>query len=360
MKKFLEELKTVRSSPTARFVRKVANSSPFGTISSVASYLRSAGAKVLGSGMRASVLESPRKDSVIKIYHQDTGYDSFLDHVKTDKDNPHFPKIMQRGKIPLDKTGESHLRVVRMENLSELHPDHPIRDAMPIVGTPQKILGQLNSGQHNRLKEKYPRIHQAIYDLAKKHENDDNPPIIDLHDKNIMQRKDGTPVITDPMVSWSDRDNPPEVKKKNRIKEPMSTDQLKGMIQPKVKLSSSDMKLLDQLTEEAPTNNVGSGNIAGVGVGPKGEPGRNPSLMPMVRRSKDFAGKAVFKVPPKLYDEARLEKRKYQRWTKYLDEEAYDKLAPIREYANANPSHPIIIENEKTGAMCYIKYGSRK
>lgn len=113
------------------------------------------------------------------------------------------------------------------------------------------------------------------------------------------------------------------------------------------------------LQEEAPVNNVGSGNIAGLGVGPKGEPGRNPSLMPMVRRSKDFAGKAVFSVPPKLYDEARLQKRKYQRRTKYLDENSYDELAPIREYANANPTKPIIIENEKTGAMCYVKYGKK-
>jgi hypothetical protein len=114
---------------------------------------------------------------------------------------------------------------------------------------------------------------------------------------------------------------------------------------------------LKALKEEAPVNSVGTGNIAGLGVGPKGEPGRNPSLMPMVRRSKNFAGKAVFSVTPKLYDEARLEKRKYQRWTKYLEEDAYDELAPIREYANANPTKPIIIENEMTGAMCYIKYG---
>lgn len=37
-----------------------------------------------------------------------------------------------------------------------------------------------------------------------------------------------------------------------------------------------------ELTEEgamiggAPTNNVGSGNIAGLGIGPQGEPGVNP------------------------------------------------------------------------------------
>lgn len=33
------------------------------------------------------------------------------------------------------------------------------------------------------------------------------------------------------------------------------------------------MKTLKQLKEDAPTNAVGGGNIAGAGVGPQGEPG---------------------------------------------------------------------------------------
>lgn len=38
------------------------------------------------------------------------------------------------------------------------------------------------------------------------------------------------------------------------------------------------------MDEDAPANAVGGGNIAGVGVGPKGEPGRPP--MGMLRRKK--------------------------------------------------------------------------
>ena len=222
----------------------------------------------------------------------------------------------------------------------------------------------MESGNYNNLKNRYPDFHKAVYDLVSKHEKDGS--YLDLHLGNVMQRKDGTPVITDPMINWGDDTETTDISNSKKISEPLSTDQLRQKVEPKVKLTSSDRRLLDQLgsdpgvfKEEAPVNNVGSGNIAGVGVGPKGEPGRNPSLMPMVRRSKDFAGKAVFSVPPKLYDDARLEKRKYQRWTKYLDENSYDELAPIREYANANPAMPIIIENEKTGAMCYVKYGSK-
>jgi len=35
---------------------------------------------------------------------------------------------------------------------------------------------------------------------------------------------------------------------------------------------------------------MGGGNIAGIGTGPQGEPGRNPSLMPMQRRKKKKKG----------------------------------------------------------------------
>lgn len=38
--------------------------------------------------------------------------------------------------------------------------------------------------------------------------------------------------------------------------------------------------------EEVAANSVGGGNVDGIGVGDKGEPGRDPVMMPMVRRRK--------------------------------------------------------------------------
>lgn len=40
------------------------------------------------------------------------------------------------------------------------------------------------------------------------------------------------------------------------------------------------------LTDEVAVNSVGGGGVHGIGVGPKGEPGRDPVFMPMVRRRK--------------------------------------------------------------------------
>ena len=114
----------------------------------------------------------------------------------------------------------------------------------------------------------------------------------------------------------------------------------------------------------APTVNIGGGDVAGVGVSKAGkpanwgEPGRNPSLIPMQRRRKpNFAGAAVFEVTSNVFHSARLEKRKGKHWRKYLEED--DSLAEIREYANKNPHKPIILRNENTGAMCYARYGRK-
>lgn len=41
------------------------------------------------------------------------------------------------------------------------------------------------------------------------------------------------------------------------------------------------------MKEDAPTNNAGSGNIAGLGVGPKGEPGYSKSTV--LKRNSIFA-----------------------------------------------------------------------
>jgi len=44
-------------------------------------------------------------------------------------------------------------------------------------------------------------------------------------------------------------------------------------------------------SEDVAANAVGGGNVHGIGVGPKGEPGRDPVMMPMVRRRKKKNGR---------------------------------------------------------------------
>lgn len=135
------------------------------------------------------------------------------------------------------------------------------------------------------------------------------------------------------------------------------------------------------IKEEAPTNNVGSGAVAGTGIGPMGEPGVSvkdqrkrygknrttptPVIIDMMRRKvpnitedfETFAGAMVFEVSASVFHTAKMEKRKHKTWRKYLEED--DCLAEVREYANKNPNKSIILKNKNTGEMTYARYGRR-
>lgn len=132
-----------------------------------------------------------------------------------------------------------------------------------------------------------------------------------------------------------------------------------------------------------PTNNVGSGNLAGMGVAGAAnqEPGvsvkaqkkryaksKSPILFPqMIKRtmpnniSEDmdtFAGAVVFEMSPSLFYELKVAKRKGQHWKTYLGEN--DCLHEIREYANKNPKKPIVVKNSLTSEMMYVRYGKKR
>ena len=53
--------------------------------------------------------------------------------------------------------------------------------------------------------------------------------------------------------------------------------------------SSNLLSFNNFMTEDLAANSAGGGAIDGIGVGPKGEPGRNPRFMPLVRRKKKRA-----------------------------------------------------------------------
>ncbi len=134
------------------------------------------------------------------------------------------------------------------------------------------------------------------------------------------------------------------------------------------------------IKEDAPTNNVGSGAIAGAGVGAMGEPGVSvkaqrkrqrrekstptPVIINMLRRKapiaeecETFAGAVVFEVSTEVFYNTKNQKRKHKTWRKYLEED--DCLAEIREYANKHPHKPIVLKNRTTGEMLYARYGKR-
>jgi hypothetical protein len=150
-----------------------------------------------------------------------------------------------------------------------------------------------------------------------------------------------------------------------------------------------EMYGLDEpLHEEAAVNAAGSGGIAGIGVGPKGEPGIQkkartrmltrllPKKMlktitseaiesgpgelrvdedgPEVSRTK-FAGQEVFQVPSEYFHKARLGKAKYAHYKHYVGTDRTGQS--IRDFGNRNYGKPIIIQDAATQHMIYLRYG---
>ena len=126
------------------------------------------------------------------------------------------------------------------------------------------------------------------------------------------------------------------------------------------------------MMEEAPTNSVAAGGIPsltdGSVVPPKarnkwkrdnakgqGILRRKVAELPIAEGT--FAGMKTFIVPAHMVETTILHKRKYKHWTKYLNSDPIGRA--IREYANAHPDAPIILECEKTGYMVFARYGKR-
>ncbi|NBV27518.1 hypothetical protein EBS02_00635 [bacterium] len=98
--------------------------------------------------------------------------------------------------------------------------------------------------------------------------------------------------------------------------------------------------------QEEIVNTSGSGNVAGT----TGDPPVGSKVM--LRR---FAKNDVFVVDTERYLKARLGKRKYLKYETYVGND--DVGNAIREYGRKYPKKPIILQDDKTGAMIFLRYG---
>ena len=108
---------------------------------------------------------------------------------------------------------------------------------------------------------------------------------------------------------------------------------------------------MKDLEEDVAANSVGGGHIAGLGIGPQGEP-------PGMLRRKKFAGNEVFTIDAERFNRCRMGKCRYHRYESYVGDDETGQQ--IREYGIKNPGKAIVVEDEKTGAMMFLRYGKRK
>jgi len=116
---------------------------------------------------------------------------------------------------------------------------------------------------------------------------------------------------------------------------------------PVAEITTTYLSEAKQFDEDAPVNAAGTGNVAGLGVGPQGEPGRR-------MKPKKIFGAAVFEVSSDVFNRCRLGKRKGEHYRRYVGEDATGQA--IREYGRANYNEAIILRDTATEAMLYLRY----
>ena len=102
-----------------------------------------------------------------------------------------------------------------------------------------------------------------------------------------------------------------------------------------------------KINEDVPANNVGDGSAVSTNVQFK-------SMRQPARRGK-ILGLETFIVSSSTFHSIKHQKKKGMHWKRYLEED--DAYHDLREYARKKRKGPIIVEDERTGACMYVRYG---
>lgn len=122
---------------------------------------------------------------------------------------------------------------------------------------------------------------------------------------------------------------------------------------------------LKRVEEDAPANAAGGGHVAGLGIGPQGEPG--VSVPRRKKRRGDekleeahdtFANADVFDVSPDTVFRMRGPKLPWQQYRAFVGEEPDGEA--IRQHARKQWSRDIILRDSRSGAMTYLRRRSSR
>ena len=129
-------------------------------------------------------------------------------------------------------------------------------------------------------------------------------------------------------------------------------DQFEKMYNNDLEFDSRTLRKFENiLSEELPTTNMGSGNVAIRDLPLLSKPPKGV----VMRR---FGGIDVFALDPKQFQKSRLGKKKYTRYSKYVGEDEAGQY--IRAFARKYPKKPIIVMDSQSGCMQYLRHGSEK
>lgn len=171
------------------------------------------GIRTLGMGRFAVTLGYYSWNHVIKIFPRDDCYMKFLNFVAANPGNPHLPKLILKPKkmsaFFKRDAGDDHYYVAKVEKLVPLdNSDEKELDPMMSVHGFWQLADAAIKGENleNFLKKQKldPKLAEFVKTAVKITQDGDVECFTDLHFGNIMKRKDGTFVITDPLAGYTD------------------------------------------------------------------------------------------------------------------------------------------------------------
>lgn len=196
------------------------------------------GTKVLGGGAYGTVIQSSNSDVVYKVLESDAGYMRFVRLVQQYPDK-HYPKIykvknltsfFKRYRVQNDK-----FYVIALETLfpidekktgmkatfiASLLNTYSPKEAPKLMPNGHNNINQVPTSEFLQFMPELKSLWTAYMKVkGALQESSDYFP--DIHTGNLMMRKDGTVVITDPMGSYSGAEYKADIAFAQQEKEPM-------------------------------------------------------------------------------------------------------------------------------------------
>lgn len=154
---------------------------------------------VVGAGAHALVFARENDPYVVKLFMKDLAYNYFMNLVRRNPGNPHFPKF--KGKTISFKAGSSKWNLLRMERLRKYNRSNPedfkiftvfkrFMGMRPMISFDESI-----EQVEERVNQQFPEF-KATCQLVVDNRYQNS---LDIHSGNLMFRGK-TPVIIDPYI----------------------------------------------------------------------------------------------------------------------------------------------------------------
>lgn len=175
----------------------------------------------IGMGTYGEVFHKSSWDYVIKVFENDNAYHEYVNFC-IQNPNPHYPKFikkpmnMHQFHTRLNKSNKM-LQIVKMELLEPLDDLWYSDNLANIIDLANKEIKEIVLyNDDGELSEIYNNIDTLLTKVEKpqlksliaaglKITNEFKSSLLDIHSENLMQRKDGTVVISDPLANTSRR-----------------------------------------------------------------------------------------------------------------------------------------------------------